>query len=553
MALSERSESKGGIAMIYLDHHATTPVDPRVLEAMLPFFTERFGNPGSKHHRFGWEAGDAVEKARKQVAGLIGASAKEVVFTSGATEANNLAIKGVADALKDKGDHLVTVATEHKAVLDPMRRLEREGWRLTVLPVGPDGLVDVAQVAAAVTDRTVLVSVMAANNETGVLQPLHDIAVAVHAKGALLHTDAVQAAGKVPFDVEALGVDLASITAHKMYGPKGAGALYVRRKDRRVEIVPQIDGGGQERGLRSGTLNVPGIVGLGAAAELSRMLMADEARRLARLRDRLLEALRAKLAGLTVNGTLGARLPGNLNVSFAGIDGESLLVGLDDIAVSSGAACTAAEPSHVLAAMGLPTDLALASLRFGLGRATTEADVDYAAAKVVSLVERIRVSASAAGGRHGATAPKHPRSGAREGGRYSAEVLDRVQALARVGALPADAPDVGTGEAGTLDAGTVTRIQVRVAAGTVAEARYKVFGCSAAIASASLVAERLEGAPVGVGRALTARDVIDALHLPEERAHVAHLAVRAAGLALDDVEGKATGEPGLQPRLGGRD
>jgi cysteine desulfurase len=390
--------------MIYLDHHATTPVDARVLEAMLPFFSEKFGNAASKQHRFGWDAADAVEKARKQVASLIGAGSKDIVFTSGATEANNLAIKGAAKAAMEgaggaegRRDHLVTVATEHKAVLDPMARLEKAGWRVTVLPVQRDGLVDVKAVADAITERTLLVSVMAANNEIGVLQPIKDIAAAAHAKGAWIHTDAVQAVGKVPFDVEALDVDVASITAHKVYGPKGVGALYVRRasaalraSNRGLKIAAEIDGGGHERAMRSGTLNVPGIVGFGAAAEIARAEIGTEATRVRQLRDRLLERLRKTTDGLTVNGDLDARLPGNLNVSFDGVDGEALLVSLDDIAVSSGAACTQAEPSHVLRALGLTTVRALASLRFGIGRQTTAEEIDYAARKVADVVSRLR-------------------------------------------------------------------------------------------------------------------------------------------------------------------
>ncbi|MDP2390527.1 MAG: cysteine desulfurase family protein, partial [Acidobacteriota bacterium] len=354
--------------MIYLDHHATTPVDARVLEAMLPFFSEKFGNAASKQHAFGWAASDAVERARKQVAALIGAGGKDVIFTSGATEANNLAIKGAAKARQADRDHLVTVATEHKAVLDPMKRLAHEGWTVTVLPVTSAGLIDLGELAAAITERTALVSVMAANNEIGVLQPIKDASALAHAKGAWFHTDAVQAVGKVPFDVEALDVDFASITAHKVYGPKGVGALYVRRKGRAVAAVAEIDGGGHERGLRSGTLNVPGIVGFGRAAEIGRAEMKEEAGRTAALGERLLKALYAKTDGMTVNGSLDARLPGNLNVSFDGVDGEALLVSLDDIAVSSGAACTAAEPSHVLVALGVSRERALASLRFGIGR-----------------------------------------------------------------------------------------------------------------------------------------------------------------------------------------
>ena len=376
--------------MIYLDHHATTPVDARVLEAMLPYFSERFGNAASKQHRFGWDANDAVERARKQIATLIGAGSRDIVFTSGATEANNLAIKGVARAFEGRRDHMVTVATEHKAVLDPIATLQQRGWRVTVLPVPASGIVDLDAVADALTERTALVSVMAANNEIGVLQPIREIAAVAHAKGAWVHTDAVQAVGKVPFDVEALDVDFASITAHKVYGPKGAGALYVRRNKRQVKIAAEIDGGGQERGMRSGTLNVPGIVGFGKAAEIARAEMPAEAKRVTALRDRLLDRLRAKTDGLAVNGSMEMRLPGNVNVSFAGVNGEALLVSLDDVAVSSGAACTQAEPSHVLKALGLSTAHALASLRFGIGRGTTAAEIDYAAQKVSDVVARLR-------------------------------------------------------------------------------------------------------------------------------------------------------------------
>jgi cysteine desulfurase len=374
--------------MVYLDHHATTPVDRRVLEAMLPFFTETFGNASSRQHRFGWDANHAVERARKQVAQLIGAGGKDIVFTSGATEANNLAIKGAAKTGREHRDHIVTVATEHKAVLDPIARLEKNGWRVTLLPVNRDGSIDLETLSAAITGQTLLVSVMAANNEIGVLQPIREAAAAAHAKGAWFHTDAVQMAGKVPFDVESLDVDFASLSAHKLYGPKGVGALYVRRK--RVAIAAEIDGGSQERGLRSGTLNVPGIVGFGAAAEIARVEMAVESARVAALRDRLLERLQSATDEMTVNGSMQQRLPGNLNVSFDGVDGEALLVSLDDIAVSSGAACTQAEPSHVLMALGHSTDRALASLRFGIGRSTTVAEIDYTAAKVSEVVNRLR-------------------------------------------------------------------------------------------------------------------------------------------------------------------
>ena len=374
--------------MIYLDHHATTPVDARVLGAMLPFFAEKFGNPASKHHRFGWEANDAVEKARKQVAALIGAGSKDVIFTSGGTEANNLAIKGAALARRGDRNQLVTVTTEHKAVLDPMARLGEEGFRAMPIPVDAGGRIELNVLERVVSDRAAIVSVMAANNEIGVLQPIKDAAAIAHLHGAWFHTDAVQAAGRVPFDVEELDVDFATISAHKIYGPKGIGALYVRRK--RVSIEAQIDGGGHERGLRSGTLNVPAIVGFGRAAEIARAEMAGEAKRVGDLRDRLLAGLQSRIERMTVNGAMDRRLPGNLNVSFAGVDGEALLVSLDDIAVSSGAACTQAEPSHVLIALGLKTDEALASLRFGLGRGTTVEDVDYAVRKVSDVVARLR-------------------------------------------------------------------------------------------------------------------------------------------------------------------
>lgn len=380
--------------MIYLDHHATTPVDARVLEAMLPFFTGTFGNASSRTHRFGWEANEAVERGRKQAASLMGASPREVVFTSGATEANHLAIAGVTAAAPAGRRHIVTVATEHKAVLDPCRQLAASGWRVTVLPVADTGLVDLDAVARAITPDTVLVSVMLANNEIGVLQPVADIARLAHAQGALMHTDAVQALGKVPVDVAALGVDLASFSAHKLYGPKGVGALYVKRGVEKQLAAP-VRGGGQERGLRGGTLNVPGIVGFGAACEVAGREMRDEAHRMGALRDRLWQLLQQRAGGVTMNGAESPRLPGNLNVRFAGVDGESLLVGLTEIAASSGAACTSAEPSHVLVALGLDKPDALASLRFGLGRSTTAEEIDRAAAHVADVVAHLRRSAPA--------------------------------------------------------------------------------------------------------------------------------------------------------------
>ena len=377
--------------MIYMDYHATTPVDPEVVRAMVPYFTEKFGNAASRQYRLGWESNSAVETARAQVAALIGAEAKEIVWTSGATEANNLALKGLADVVTAGRDHFVTVATEHKSVLDTCNRLARRGFRTTVLGVEADGSVDLDALRDAVTERTVAVSVMAANNEIGVLTPLAAIAAVAHEKGALLHSDAVQAVGKVPFDVNAASVDLASLTAHKIYGPKGVGALYVRRKNPRVTIAPLVDGGGHERGMRSGTLNVPGIVGFGVAATLAQQHMTEESERLLRLRSALLDTLQRGVTDLMVNGSLTSRLPGNLNVSFPGVDGEALLVSLcEDVAISSGAACTAAEPSHVLKALGRKTELALASLRFGLGRWTTDAEVAEVGTRVVDTVMRLR-------------------------------------------------------------------------------------------------------------------------------------------------------------------
>lgn len=375
---------------IYLDYHATTPVDPRVLEAMLPYFTERFGNPASRQHAYGWEAQEAVDRARAQVAALIGAAAGEIVFTSGASESNNLAIKGAAFALRSKGDHLVTVATEHKSVLDSFGCLESEGWKVTYLGVDREGFIRLDELRSAVTDRTVLVSVMAANNEIGTLQPLAEIGAITSARGVLFHTDAAQAAGKIPIDVRAMHIDLLSLTGHKYYGPKGAGALFVHRRKPRIELACQIHGGGHENGFRSGTLNVPGIVGLGAAAEICRTGLESEATRLGALRDRLLDALRRELDGVQVNGPLGERrLTHNLHVSIDGIEGERLLLAIGELAVSTASACSAGsqKPSHVLDAIG---QHASASIRFGLGRTTTEAEVDAAAARLTKVVRSLR-------------------------------------------------------------------------------------------------------------------------------------------------------------------
>jgi cysteine desulfurase len=376
---------------VYLDFHATTPVDARVLEAMLPYFTEEFGNPASRQHAFGWKAQEAVDRARSEIATLIGASGAEIVFTSGASESNNLAIKGVAQSCREKGDHLVTVATEHKSVLDSFKRLESEGWRVTRLGVDGDGFIRLDELKDAVTDKTVLVSVMAANNEIGVLQPLAEIGAIASSRGALLHTDAAQAAGKIAIDVNAMGIDLLSLTGHKYYGPKGAGALYIRRKKPRIPLACQIDGGGHEQGFRSGTLNVPGIVGLGRAAAICRSEMASESARLSSLRDRLLEGLRAGVDGVRVNGSLAHRLPHNLHISIDRVEGESLLMALGDLAVSTGSACSSGSqaPSHVLQAIGAVGESG-ASIRFGLGRPTTDTDIDFAIDRVTTVVKSLR-------------------------------------------------------------------------------------------------------------------------------------------------------------------
>jgi cysteine desulfurase len=375
-----------------MDNHATTRVDPRVVEAMLPYLTEKFGNAASRNHSFGWDAEQAVEAARRQVARVINASPKEIIFTSGATESDNLAIKGVAWMNREKGNHIITLPTEHKAVLDSSKRLEKEGFKITYLPVQKDGLLSLDDLRAAITDQTILVTVMAANNEIGVLQPLEEIGRLCRERGVLFHTDAVQAYGKVPLDVEAMNIDLMSISAHKIYGPKGIGALYVRHKNPRVELTPMIDGGGHERGMRSGTLNVPGIVGLGKAAELCAEEMPEESKRMAALRDRLKDGILAQLDGVYVNGSLEHRLPNNLNLSFAYVEGETLLMGMNDVAVSSGSACTSAtpEPSYVLKALGVEDELAHTSIRFGLGRFNTEEEVDYVIKRVVETVNRLR-------------------------------------------------------------------------------------------------------------------------------------------------------------------
>ena len=377
---------------VYMDNHSTTKVDPRVVEEMLPYFTVYFGNAASRNHSFGWDADKAVEAARERLARIINAESREIIFTSGATESNNLALKGVAEMYVEKGNHIITQVTEHRSVLDTAKRLEKSGMNVTYLPVDKDGLVDPEDVRKAITDRTVLISIMLVNNEIGVIQPVEEIGKIAKERGVLFHCDATQGVGKIPVNVQSMGVDLLSYTAHKLYGPKGVGALYVRRKNPRVRLSPMMDGGGHERGMRSGTLNVPGIVGFGKACEVAMEVMEQESAMLLNLRERLRKGIMDSLDEVSVNGHLTKRMPGNLNLSFAYVEGESLLMGLREIALSSGSACTSAtlEPSYVLQALGVSPELAHSSVRFGLGRFNTEEEVDYAIKRVVETVNRLR-------------------------------------------------------------------------------------------------------------------------------------------------------------------
>ncbi len=375
-----------------MDHHSTTPVDPRVLQEMLPYFRERFGNAASRNHSFGLEAEKAVDGSRGQIARLIHCDPKEIIFTSGATESNNIALKGVAEAYRGKGNHLITVVTEHKAILGPAKHLEKAGFKVTTLPVDPDGRLDPDAVLAAIRDKTILISIMMANNEIGTIHPVAEIGKIAKEKGVLFHSDAAQGVGKIPVDVDAMGIDLMSLSAHKMYGPKGVGALYLRKKNPRVRLDPLLDGGGQERGVRSGTLNVPGIVGFGKACEISEKEMESEGTRLRRMRDRLQETILSELDEVYLNGHSTERLSHNLNLSFAYVEGESLLTGMNEVALSSGSACTTAtlEPSYVLRALGVSSALAHSSIRFGLGRFNTDEEVDYVGHRVIELVKRLR-------------------------------------------------------------------------------------------------------------------------------------------------------------------
>lgn len=377
---------------IYLDYAATTPVDPRVMKEMLPYFTDKFGNAASRNHSFGWEAEEAVEKARKEVADLIGASEKEIIFTSGATESDNLAILGIAEMYANKGNHIITCATEHKAILDPCHYLETKGYDITFLGVDKEGMIDLKELEDAITDKTILITLMAGNNEIGVVHPLKEIGEIARKHGRIFHSDATQAAGKIPLNVEEMNVDLLSLSGHKIYGPKGIGALYVRRRNPRVRLSPQMHGGGHERGMRSGTLNVTGIVGLGAACRYAAQEMEEEGARLIKLRERLYHGIIDQLDYVYLNGHPTKRLPGHLNLSFAYVEGESLMMGLGNIAVSSGSACTSAslEPSYVLRALGMGDDFAHSSLRMTLGRFTTEKEIDYVVAKIVEVIQRLR-------------------------------------------------------------------------------------------------------------------------------------------------------------------
>jgi cysteine desulfurase len=377
---------------IYMDNHSTTQCDPRVVDAMLPYFTEKFGNSASRNHSFGWEGEEGVAYARKQIAKLINADAKEIVFTSGATESDNLALKGVVEMYKEKGDHIITSSTEHRAILDAAKSLEKRGMNVTYLPVDKFGMVNPEDVRDAITDKTILISVMLANNEIGTINPIKEIGKIAKEKGVLFHSDATQGVGKIPVDVQDMGIDLMSFTSHKIYGPKGVGALYVRRKAPRVRLVPMIDGGGHERGMRSGTLPVPSIVGFGKAVELCAQEMAEESIRTKALRDRLHEGITGALEEVYLNGHPTERLPGNLNISFAYVEGEALLMGVKDIALSSGSACTSAtlEPSYVLRALGVGSDLAHSSIRFGVGRFTTAEEVEYTIDRMIKAVNHLR-------------------------------------------------------------------------------------------------------------------------------------------------------------------
>src|SRR6267143_1631992 len=486
---------------IFMDAQSTTPCDPRVVEAMLPYFTEKFGHPASRNHPFGWEAEGAVDPARGKIATLIGArDPKERVFTSGGTEAINLALKGAAEMYKEKGNHIVTTIIEQRASIDTLKRLERQGFQVTYVPVQPDGLIDVDEIHKALTDKTILISVMFANNEIGTIQDVTAVGRLAKGKGILFHTDATQAVGKIPVDVEAMGIDLLSCTAHLIYGPKGVGALYVRRKGPRVRIVPMIDGGGHERGMRSGTLPVPRIVGFGKAAEIAREEMAAEGARLAKLRDRLQDLILCSVEEAFLNGRPDRRLPQNLNISFAYVEGESVLMGLNrETALSSGSACTSStlEPSYVIAALGASAELAHSSIRFSLHRFTTAEVVDHY---------------------------NNPRNG---------------------GSFGKETPGVGTGLVGAPECGDVMKLQIKVnlETGVIEDARFKTFGCGSAIASSSLATEWLKGKTIDEAAKIKNTDIVNELKLPPVKIHCSVLAEDAIKAALADYKDKNASVP----------
>ena len=545
---------------IYLDNHATTPTDPRVVEAMLPYFTEVFGNAASRSHVFGWRAEEAVEHAREKVASLIGADgSKDIIFTSGATESDNLAIKGAAEFYKDRGNHIITTVIEHKAILDTCKRLEKQGYEVTYLPVDTYGRVSPDDVRKAITDRTILVSVMLANNEVGTVQPIAEIGKITRERGILFHSDAVQGIGKVPFNVTEMNVDLASITAHKMYGPKGVGALYVRRTKPRVRLVSQMDGGGHERGNRSGTLNVPSIVGFGRAAEIMQAEGKAEAERLTAQREHLYKRLRAGIEDIHLNGHPTERLPGNLNVAFAYVEGEAMLMAIKDVAVSSGSACTSAslEPSYVLRAMGVGEEMAHSSIRFGLGRFTTDEEIDYVADLVIEKVTKLREMSplyemvkegidlkSIEWAAHLSTKTKAARKESTMA--YSEKVIEHYENPKNVGTLDKNDDDVGTGLVGAPACGDVMRLQIKVNdAGLIEEAKFKTFGCGSAIASSSLATEWLKGKSVDEAETIKNSMIAEELNLPPVKIHCSVLAEDAIKSAIADYRRKQAAKKAL--------
>src|SRR5213083_230479 len=536
---------------IFMDAQSTTPCDPRVVEAMLPYFTEKFGHPASRNHPFGWEAEGAVDAARAKIATLIGArDPKELVFTSGGTEAINLALKGVAEMYKEKGNHIVTTVIEQRASIDTFKRLERQGFQVTYVPVQPDGVIDVEEIRKALTDKTILISVMFANNEIGTIQDVAAIGKLAKEKGIIFHTDATQAVGKIPVDVEAMGIDLLSCTAHLIYGPKGVGALYVRRKGPRVRIAPMMDGGGHERGMRSGTLPVPLIVGFGKAAEISREVMAEEGARLAKLRDRLQDVILSSVEEAFLNGRPDRRLPQNLNISFAYVEGESVLMGLNkETALSSGSACTSStlEPSYVIAALGASAELAHSSIRFSLHRFTTAEEVEYVGQRTIEVIKRLREMSPLYELAKEGVDIKTIKWKADSGDiamAYSDKVVDHYNNPRNFGSFGKETPGVGTGLVGAPECGDVMKLQIRVnlETGVIEDAKFKTFGCGSAIASSSLATEWLKGKSVDEAAKIKNTDIVNELKLPPVKIHCSVLAEDAIKAALADYKGKHAAE-----------